>query len=893
MRTAEVKRRFLDFYESRGHTAVPSASLLLDDPTLLFVNAGMVPFKPYFLGDQTPPWARATSVQKCLRTQDIEEVGRTSRHGTFFQMNGNFSFGDYFKEQAIAYAWELVTTPRDGGGYGLDPERLWVTVYLDDDEAIEIWKRVAGLPDERIVRRGMADNFWSMTVPGPCGPCSELYYDRGPQYGPDGGPAVDEDRFTEFWNLVFMQSERGAGPAKEGYPILGPLPRKNIDTGMGLERMASLLQGVDNLYEIDEVRPVLDRAADLAGRPYGADADDDVRLRVVADHVRSALMVVSDGVVPANEGRGYVLRRLIRRAIRSMRLLGVEGRVLGDLLRTARDAMAPSYPELLTDWERISAVALAEEDAFDATLRAGSAVFDEAVTTLRAAGGSRLSGSAAFTLHDTYGFPIDLTLEMAADAGLSVDREGFTGLMAEQRTRAREDARSKKTGHVDVSVHAAVAAGLGEPVVFTGYDTVAGSGVVRALLVGGLPVDHAEAGSAVEVVLDRTPFYAQAGGQVADRGTLTTASGAVDVDDVQRPVPGLTVHRGLVTGGTVVVGETAAAAVDVDRRRAVSRAHTATHLVHQALRDTLGPTATQRGSEDAPGRLRFDFSWSAALPAEVLGGVEAAVNDRVADDLAVTATELPLAEAKAAGAMALFGERYPDVVRMVSISDWSRELCGGTHTASSGQLGLVTVLGESSVGSGVRRVEALVGADAFGFLTREHAVVDELSRTLRTQPEALADRVGGLVTRLADAERELRRLRTDAVLAGAADLAAGARDVGGVRLVAHAAPDGTRADDLRSLVLDVRARLGEQAPAVAAAAAVLDGRPAVVIALNAAAQAAGLAAGTLVRTAAQAMGGSGGGKADLAQGGGTEAAALPQALAAVERAVENRVGAAA
>ncbi len=524
METAEIRRRWLTFFESRGHTVVPSASLISDDPMLLFTVAGMVPFIPYLTGQETPPYKRATSVQKCVRTLDIDEVGKTTRHGTFFQMNGNFSFGDYFKEGAISQAWELVTTSQNSGGYGFDPDKIWVTVYEQDDEAESLWRRIAGLPPERIQRRGMKDNFWSTGVAGPCGPCSEIYVDRGPDYGPEGGPVVDEDRFLEIWNLVFMQYERGDGPGKEGYPILGELKSKNIDTGMGLERVAYLLQGVDNLYEIDEVYPVIDRAAGLAGKKYGAGTDDDVRLRVVADHVRSALMLIGDGVTPGNEGRGYVLRRILRRAVRSMRLLGVDAPTLTELLPVSKDAMKASYPELEQQFGRISSVAYAEEESFRQTLRSGTTILDTAVREAKAAGQRALSGDRAFQLHDTYGFPIDLTLEMAAEQGLSVDEPGFRRLMQGQRDRAKADAMAKKTGHADVSSYRAVADVVGGPTAFLGYDEVVSEGTVRALLSGGAQTPGAGVGDEVEVVLDRTPFYAEGGGQLADTGRILLAA---------------------------------------------------------------------------------------------------------------------------------------------------------------------------------------------------------------------------------------------------------------------------------------------------------------------------------------------------------------------------------
>jgi alanyl-tRNA synthetase len=502
MRTAEIRRRWLDFFASKNHTVVPSASLISEDPSLLFTVAGMVPFIPYMSGLVPAPYARATSVQKCIRTLDIEEVGKTTRHGTFFQMNGNFSFGDYFKREAIAFAWEFLTGSLESGCLALDPELLWVTVYKDDDEAIELWREVADIPMERIQRLGMKDNFWSTGQPGPSGPCSEIYYDRGPDYGKEGGPAVDDDRYIEIWNLVFMQYERGKGIGKDDFEILGDLPKKNIDTGMGLERVAFLMQGVENLYEIDEVRPVLDLAAELSGKLYGHSVDDDVRLRVVADHIRSALMLIGDGVTPGNDGRGYVLRRLLRRSIRAMRLMGVTKPVIGSLIEASMHAMKESYPELLDDFSRISATAVAEEDAFLRTLTSGSLVLDQSIADVKSGKGSALAGDAAFLLHDTYGFPIDLTVEIAEEAGITVDREGFTSLMAEQRDRAKADAREKKLGGTDLSVYSDFRSkGVTK---FTGYDELESSGRVLGLIHEGVAVADLPKGSVGEVILDTT-----------------------------------------------------------------------------------------------------------------------------------------------------------------------------------------------------------------------------------------------------------------------------------------------------------------------------------------------------------------------------------------------------
>ncbi len=893
METAEIRRRFLDFFEQNGHTVVSSAPLLLDDPTLLFVNAGMVPFKPYFLGQQTPPFKRAASVQKCVRTLDIEEVGKTTRHGTFFQMNGNFSFGDYFKEGAIELAWELVTRPQSDGGYGFDEAVLYASVYEDDDEAAALWKRIAGLSDDRIVRLGKKENYWHMGVPGPGGPCSEILIDRGPAFGADRDWDAG-DRYMEFWNLVFMQEVLSEVRSKADFDISGPLPNKNIDTGMGLERVAYLLQGVDNLYEIDEVFPVITRASELAGVHYGGTSGhesrpEDVRLRVVGDHVRSALMLMGDGVTPGNEGGGYVLRRLIRRAVRSMRLLGVEDPVLPELLPISKDVMSKSYPELAADWQRISTVAYAEEEAFRHTLRAGTQLFDMAATATQRSGGAVLSGSDAFKLHDTYGFPVDLTLEMAAERGLSVDEDGFRSLMTQQREKAKQDAREKKTGHADVSVFRDAADALGHAVEFTGYDETVSEAQVVGILVDGVPAPAAGAGSEVEVVLDRTPFYAEGGGQLADQGTLQLDGAAVQVHDVQSPIDGLIVHRGKVSSGEITVGDHVLALVDIERRRSISRAHTATHMVHKAFRESLGDTATQAGSENAPGRFRFDFSASGAVPTSVLRDVEDRVNALVADDLGVHAEVMTIEEARKAGAMALFGEKYGDAVRVISVGDWARELCGGTHAQRSGQLGLVKLLGESSIGSGVRRVEALVGVDAYRFLAREHVLVAQLTEALKVRPEQLPERVAGIVERLRAAEKEIDRMRAGVLLAAAPALAASPTDVYGVAYVGHHAPDGTTADDLRRLALDIRGRLPAERPAVVAAAAAAGERPVIVVATNDIARDWRLSAGDLVRVAAKALGGGGGGKPDVAQGGGTDVGAIDEALGLVEHAVGQAV----
>ncbi|MGH3438814.1 MAG: alanine--tRNA ligase, partial [Sciscionella sp.] len=752
MRTHEIIKRFTEHFQQADHTVVPSASLLVDDPNLLFVNAGMVPFKPYFLGEVPPPYPRATSVQKVVRTGDIDEVGKTTRHLTFFQMAGNFSFGDYFKRDAIAHAWQLVTGAVDAGGLGFDPQRMWATVYQDDDEAYALWQEVAGLPTERIQRRSGKDNYWDMGVPGPGGPCSEIYYDRGPEYGREGGPEADEDRYLEIWNLVFMQDVRGERSPKDGYPVIGELPRKNIDTGMGVERVASLLQGVENVYETDLVRAVITKAEQLSGRRYGESHVDDVRLRVIADHARSGVMLVSDGVTPANEARGYVLRRLLRRIVRNMRLLGVSEPVLSEFAVVVAEEMGLAYPELLSGIERITAVVSEEEQAFVRTLATGTKIFDLAASQTRSEGSGRLAGGQAFALHDTYGFPIDLTLEMAAEQGLSVDEEGFRRLMAEQRQAGKADAAARKTGHGDASAYRAVLEDHGSTE-FLGYAELAGEAVVVGLLVGGVAVPAAGAGSDVEIVLDRTPFYAESGGQLADTGRIVSDGAELEVYDVQASVPGLSVHRAKVTSGEITLDAPVHAEVEVARRTAIARAHSATHLVHAGVRRAIGDRAAQAGSLNAPGRLRFDFtSPGGAVPASVLADVEDEVNEVLLHDHDVRAEVMPMDIARKDGAIALFGEKYGDKVRVVSIGEYSKELCGGTHVHRSGEIGLVKLLSEASIGSGVRRVEALVGLDAFRFLAREHVLVAQLAEQFKARPEELPERVGQIVERLRGAE---------------------------------------------------------------------------------------------------------------------------------------------
>jgi len=889
--SAEVRSRWLNFFESGNrqglnHTVVPSASLIADDPNLLLVNAGMVPFKPFFLGEVKPPYKRATSVQKCVRTLDIDEVGKTTRHASFFQMCGNFSFGDYFKEGAIALAWELLTRPVNEGGYGFPEERLWVTVYLDDDEAADIWHHKIGVPRERIQRRGMADNFWSMGVPGPCGPCSEIYYDRGPAYGIEGGPIADEDRYMEVWNLVFMQNERGEGGGKDGFPILGELPAKSIDTGLGLERTAALLQGVENIYEIDTTKQILDRASALTGVAYGKDLKSDISLRVIADHARTTAMLIGDGVTPGNEGRGYVLRRMMRRTIRNMRILGSHDPIMSELVSASIAAMGAQYPELHVEKSRILSVSVSEEETFLQTLKSGTQIFDMASAQVKALKGNSLSGDAVFKLHDTYGFPFDLTLEMAQEEGLEVDGDGFRRLMKEQRDRAKADARAKKSGHTDLTEYRKIADAFGRTD-FIGYENLTSESKVSAILVDGIGSTHAMAGDEVEIVLDRTPFYAEGGGQLADGGTITLASGAViEIDDVQVPVPGVSVHRGRVISGGVEIGNLGLASIDIERRYAISRAHTATHMVHKAFLEVLGETATQAGSENAPGRFRFDFPATGAVSQSSLNEVEARVNTLLLENWEVTAEVMSQAEAKKIGAMALFGEKYGDRVRVVSVGDWARELCGGTHVTRSGELGVIKLLSESSIGAGVRRVEALVGVDAYKFLAREDLLLDSLTELIKgAKVEELPERISDLIAKMKEIEKELASLRSAQALAQVSTIAESAIVINGISVIAAKLADGITGDDLRAISLDLRNRFANSVVALISSTA---GKPILVVACSNEARDAGMKAGALVKIGSTVLGGGGGGKDDFAQGGGVNPAQTESALAAIVATISGQ-----
>lgn len=888
MKTHEIRERFTQHFVKAGHEAVPSASLILDDPNLLFVNAGMVPFKPYFLGQQNPPFANgtATSIQKCVRTLDIEEVGITTRHNTFFQMAGNFSFGQYFKEGAITHAWNLLTSSVEDGGLGLDPERLWVTVYLDDDEAADIWHNKIGVPRERIQRLGMEDNYWSMGIPGPCGPCSEIYYDRGPEYGQDGGPVADDNRYMEIWNLVFMQNERGEGIGKGNFEIVGELPKKNIDTGMGIERVACILQGVDNVYETDLLRPVIDVAEELTGAKYTPEApkEDLIRFRVVADHSRTGMMLILDGVTPGNEGRGYILRRLLRRIIRSAKLLGAKGETMERFMNTIMDTMTPSYPEIADNRERILRVAVAEEKAFLKTLESGTKLFDEAVeqlkSTSRAATPKVLSGEKAFELHDTYGFPIDLTLEMAQEAGLDVDMDGFDAAMGEQRRRAKADNQAKKHGHADLSLYREWVDN--HPTLFTGYETLESEAKVIGLVRDGEKVSEVQAGDTVEVILDQSPLYAEAGGQTADHGRIFAGETLLEVNDVQKIGKKLWVHKATVTAGGLELGNGVTAAVDEQWRHGAVQAHSATHLIHAALRQVLGPTAVQAGSLNRPGYLRFDFNYTEQLTQEQLDEIALVTNQAVDQHFPVNTIETSLEKAKEMGAMALFGENYGSEVRVVEMGGpFSIELCGGTHVKNTAEIGPVSVLGESSVGSGARRIEAYSGLDAFRFYSKETALVEGVSRELKVQTEDLPERIAQLTEKLKAAEKQIAELHKAQLMSQTAEMISGATNVNGFTLVSVKLPNGVNGGDLRTLASDIKNRLGDAAGVVVLASENEGGKLPFIVGATKPAVERGVKAGDLVKVISGYVDGKGGGKPDMAQGSGANVDGLQAAFNAV------------
>ncbi|QMU74593.1 alanine--tRNA ligase [Streptacidiphilus sp. PB12-B1b] len=871
MRSTQIRSTFLDYFTNRGHRQVPSSPLIPSDPTLLLANAGMNQFKPYFLGEVTPEHPRATSLQKCARTSDIDNVGRTNRHATFFEMLGNFSFGDYFKADAIAYAWELLTQ-----GYNLEKDQLWVTVYEDDDEAEQLWRKI-GVPASRIQRLGMDDNFWSMGVPGPCGPSSELHYDRGPAFGPEGGPAVDGERYMEIWNLVFMQSQRGEGDKKGNFPILGDLAQQSIDTGLGLDRLAAILQGVENVCTTDLLLPTLKAVQELAGREYPGTGEEKVSFQVVTEHARSVAFLIADGVLPAKDGRGYILRRLMRRAIRHARLLGITGPALPEATASVIANLSDVWPELAGHSSLIEQVVTSEEESFARTLTQGTRLLDAAITHTRGTGSPSLAGDTAFELHDTYGFPVELTIEAARDAGLTVDEDRFAALLTEQQRRAKAGGKAKTTEALRrQDAYRELSAQHGRTD-FVGYDRLNAEATILGLIGNGTVVPAAEQGDTVELVLNRSPFYAESGGQVGDTGTIRTTDGAVlEVLDTKLGLEGFHVHTVRVVEGEVRTSELTEAAVDGRRRDAVARSHSATHVLHAMLRRTLGDHAHQHGSLVDASRLRFDFTHFSAVDPTQLAAIETLVNDHLLDDPEVRIWTASRADAEAAGATALFGEKYGDHVRIVDIGDFSRELCGGTHVGHGSNAGPVRILGEASIGSNLRRIEALTGRDALDYYDTERRLLEELSTLLGTRP---ADAPGALRKRLdalATAQQQLGHLREAELRSRAQQLAASARLVTGGRIVAEKMTDLGPAE-LRTLATNTADLLNGD-HAVVVLGTEHDGKALLAAAITHSLHAANTQASQILASAARAVGGGAGGKGAVANAGGRRIEALDEAL---------------
>jgi alanyl-tRNA synthetase len=855
-----IRRAFIDFFAERDHSVVPSASLIPADPGLLLTVAGMVPFKPYLLGEEPAPYPRAVSSQKCIRTVDIEIVGTTARHMSFFEMLGNFSFGDYFKEKAIPYAYEFITDH-----LGMDPDRLWYTVHDNDDEAEEIWIDGVGVPADRVQRRDDSENFWQMGVAGPAGPSSEIFYDRGPAFGPDGGPIVDEERFMEFWNLVFMQYVQD-----EPYHVVGDLPAKNIDTGSGLERVAVLLQEVDNAFLTDLLRPVLAAAEGATGRTYGDDSGADVSLRIMADHGRAISFLISDGVVPSNEGRGYVLRRLLRRAVRHAWQLGAEENVTPKLIAATVDVMGEAYPALAAAQDGVTETAEREEMRFRRTLESGHTLLAGELDGLD--DGGVLSGDTAFKLHDTYGFPVELTEEITAERGLAVDLDRFKEAMEEQRSRARA-ARRAEADDETTGAYLEIFDEHG-PTAFVGYETVESHGTVLAILRDGEPIDEAPEGSEVEIFFDVSPFYGESGGQVGDTGTASTDTGRMLIADTQHAVQGLHGHLGKVESGTIVVGQRAALSVAPGRRERIRKSHTGTHILHWALRSVLGSHVQQAGSLVESGRLRFDFSHFGSLSEEELLAVERAANERVIENARVRTLEVARQEAEEMGAIAFFGDKYGDRVRVVEAGSYSRELCGGTHVPTTGQIGPLIVVGESSIGSNLRRIEAYTGSVGYEYLVGLRTELNRAAEHLRVRPDGLADAAETMVARSRAQEERIEAFEARTRSELAVGIVEEATEVAGVKLVV-AGRDGLAPDELRQLAIQVRERLGS---GIAVLGSERDGKAGLVGVATKDLVERGISIADVVGPAARLVGGGGSRDPELSQAGGPNGAELGSAL---------------
>lgn len=874
----ELREMYLSFFESKGHLRLPSFSLIpQNDASLLLINSGMAPMKPYFTGEQEPPRHRVTTCQKCIRTGDIENVGKTARHGTYFEMLGNFSFGDYFKREAIHWSWEFLTSPE---WVGIDPDRLYPSIYVDDDEAFEIWNKEIGIPAERIFRFGKADNFWEHGS-GPCGPCSEIYYDRGEDYGchkPDCTVGCDCDRYMEVWNNVFSQFNN------DGHGNYTELKQKNIDTGMGLERLACVVQGVGSLFEVDTVRNIMKHIERIAGVEYHKDEKIDISLRVITDHIRSTAMMVCDGVIPSNEGRGYVLRRLLRRAARHGKLLGINRPFLSEVLDTVIAENEGHYPELAQKSDYIHKVIEMEEARFDATIDSGLSILGDMVTAVKAEGKTELPASDAFKLYDTYGFPIDLTLEILEEQGMTTDRAGFDALMNEQRERARED--RKKMGDLG---WASENLGLDKSIKtrFDGYTIMDEQATVLAIVANGEGSGSAATGDQVTVVLDHTPFYAEMGGQVADHGLLTNDKGlVVCISDVQKTKDGKFMHIGVVESGVIAVDDLVDAAIDTARRQAIARSHTATHLLQKALRMVLGTHVEQAGSYTDADHVRFDFTHFAAVTQEELVKIEDIVNDAIFAAYPVITEEMPIDEAKKRGAMALFGEKYGSTVRVVQAGDFSIELCGGTHLTNTAQAGMFKIISESSVAAGVRRIEALTGKGVLNFLQEKQTLILDTAKVLKTTPHDLLGKVEQLLEEIRDTNKKVEKLSAKVANMQMIDLFNLSRDVKGVNVIAAKLEDVT--PDMLRVMGD---QIKEKAPKMVAvlSTVVEGGKINFVCVCGAEAVKAGAHAGKIIKEVAKMCNGGGGGRPDNATAGGKDASKLEEALEAVNNIVEAQL----
>ncbi len=877
MKANELRKLFLDYYAAKGHTIVPSSALVpRNDPTLLYTNAGMVQFKGVFLGEETRSYNRAVTAQKCVRAggkhNDLENVGHTARHHTFFEMLGNFSFGDYFKKEAIEFAWEFLTTV-----VKLPAEKLWVTVYKDDDEAFELWRTVVGIPADRIVRLGEKDNFWSMGDTGPCGPCSEILIDQGAGMScgkPGCAVGCDCDRYLELWNLVFMQYNR------DETGKLTPLPKPSIDTGMGLERLSAVCQKVKSNFETDLFQPIIREIAALAGVPYHKDQQTDISYQVCADHLRAMTFLISDGVLPSNEGRGYVLRRILRRASRYGRLIGIVKPFLYKLTGVVVDEMRDAYPELVDSREHVAKVVLLEEERFATTLESGLALLNEAVDKLKATGKVMVPGDVLFKLYDTFGFPLDLVTDMARDMHLELDEEGYRRAMQEQRDKAR--AAWAGSGEEKIKLVYKEAAASAPKTVFTGYDALEGSAQIVAMIKGDKIVTEAREGDDVELILDQTPFYAESGGQIGDRGEVLGEASKFQIMDTVRPVEGLIVHKGKVKKGTFKTGNAVLAKVDIEERAATARHHTVTHILHATLRSVLGDHVKQAGSLVSPERLRFDFTHYTSLTARERDRIEELINERVLENHPVETKIMDIDQAVAAGAMALFDEKYGDKVRVVSVRDVSKELCGGTHTRASGDIGVFKIISEMGIAAGVRRIEAVAGKRAYQVFKREEQDLQEIAQLLKTTELDVVPRVEKLVAQIKGMEKELDQFKHKLQSSQAGDVIAEARTVNNVRVLVKRT-DNMDARDLRDFGDKLRDKLGT---GVLALGSVKDEKVNMIVMVSRDLTSR-FHAGNIIREIAPILGGTGGGKPDMAQSGGKDPGKLDAALEALYTIVQK------